>query len=79
MMLQFTSGNRTAFEAAVYNKDVRAAVKENQSHLLFGDHWADIQIHDVMASDETEAMRLILARYPPEEGFVVADLIPSCH
>ncbi len=79
MMLQFASDNRTAYEAAVYNKDVRAAVKDNQSHLLLGDHWADAQIHDVMACDEMEALRLILARYPPEQGFVISDLAPSHH
>lgn len=78
-MLHFDTNNRKAFEAAVYNKEVRAAVKDNKSHVSFDDHWADLQIHDVMATDETEAMRLILQRYPPEQGFVVAGLIPSRH
>ncbi|MDP6108532.1 MAG: hypothetical protein QGF71_00465 [Rhodospirillales bacterium] len=76
-MLLLTTGKRKAFEAAVYNKDVRAAVKDNKSHDFFSDFWADLQLQDVLASDETEARRLIDQRYPAERGFVVGDLVPS--
>ena len=34
-MLHFDTNNRKAFEAAVYNKEVRAAVKDNKSHVSF--------------------------------------------
>jgi hypothetical protein len=29
--------SRNAYEVSIYNRDVRAAVKGNQSHILFGD------------------------------------------
>ncbi|MDP7600301.1 MAG: hypothetical protein QF605_02855 [Rhodospirillales bacterium] len=73
-MLQHAMNGRKAFEVTLYNKDVRAAVKENQSHTIYGDHWADAQIQDVMAANESEALSLIGRRYPPEEGFVVQEL-----
>ena len=73
-MLQHAMNGRKAFEVTLYNKDVRAAVKDNQSHTLYGDHWADAQIQDVMAADEKEALNLIGRRYPSEEGFVVQKL-----
>ena len=73
-MLQHAVNGRRAFEVTLYNKDVRAAVKENQSHVIYGDHWADAQIQDVAASDEVEALNLIDMRYPKNEGFVVQKL-----
>ena len=49
-------------------------MKVNESHILFGDHWADLQFQDVNAQSETEARKLISMRYPPELGFVVEEL-----
>ena len=68
-MLQHAINGRKAFEVTLYNKDVRAAVKENQSHMIYGDHWADAQIQDVMACDEVEALSLIGRRYPAGRRF----------
>ena len=65
---------RNAYEVSIYNRDVRAAVKDNKSHILFGDHWADIQFQDVQAQSETEARKLISQRYPPDQGFVIEEL-----
>ena len=59
------------YEISIYNKDVRSLVKENQSHNVFDDHWADTQLHDVVAIDETEARRMVIERYPPDDGFVI--------
>lgn len=73
-MLQQSTAIRKAFEVTIYNKLVRAAVKNNQSHDIYGDHWADSRIQDVLASDEDEAMRLIKLRYPGSEGFVIQKL-----
>ena len=70
-MLQYPTSNQFAYEVVLYNRDVRALVKDNQSHEVLGDHWADTQIHDVMAESEDQALRLISHRYPPEQGFVV--------
>ena len=73
-MLQMPNNGRMAFEVALYNKEVRAMVKENQSHSYFDDYWADIQVRDVVARDESEARLLIAERFPPEDGFVIQDL-----
>lgn len=63
------------FTFSIYNAKVRAAVKENQSDLVLGDHWADSQIHAVVAQNESEALSMIAERYPPEDGFVVETLV----
>jgi len=78
-MLRHSSSDKIAFEVFLYNRDVRAAVKENRSHDLFGDHWADVQVQDVMAESEDQAKRLISNRYPPEQGFVVQQLSVVAH
>ena len=58
-MLRPLTDGKNAYEVSIYNRDVRAAVKGNQSHVLFGDHWADIQFQDVQAQSETEERKLI--------------------
>ena len=73
-MLQHPTAIRKAFEVTIYNKHVRAAIKNNQSHEIYGDRWADPQKQNVMAPDEFQAMRLINLRYPSQEGFVVQEL-----
>ena len=73
-MLQSSTNGRNAYEVRIYDREVRAAVKVNGSHNLFGDHWADLQFQDVNAQSETEARKLISMRYPPELGFVVEEL-----
>ena len=73
-MLQPLTDGRNAYEVSIYNRDVRAAVKGNQSHILFGDHWADLQFQDVHAKSKTEARKLISRRYPPDQGFVIEEL-----
>tara|TARA_B100000405_G_scaffold207673_1_gene146167 strand:- start:141 stop:374 length:234 start_codon:yes stop_codon:yes gene_type:complete len=59
------------YEVAIYNKDVRSLVKDNQSHILFDDNWADAQVHDVVAKNESQAREMIAERYPPGDGFVI--------
>ena len=73
-MLQPLTDEKNAYEVSIYNRDVRAAVKGNQSHILFGDHWADLQFQDVQAQSETEARKLISRRYPLDQGFVIKEL-----
>ncbi len=62
------------YEVAIYNQEVRNLVKENQSHQYFDDQWADIQLRDIVAKDETEARELIGKRFPPDDGFIVEDV-----
>ena len=78
-MLRHSSDHKIVFEVFLYNREVRAAVKDNRSHDLFGDHWADVQVQDVMAESEDQAKRLISNRYPPEQGFVVQRLSVVAH
>ena len=59
------------YEISLYNRVVRSLVKENQSHELYNDHWADSQRHDVIARNETEALRLISERFNTDDGFVI--------
>ncbi len=73
-MLHQPKRGQHLYEVAIYNKDVRAMVKENQSHCYFDDHWADVQFHDIIAIDEQEARALIAQRFPPDDGFVVEDV-----
>ena len=73
-MFQHPTARRKAFEVSIYNKHVRAAIKNNQSHDIYDDRWADPQNQNVMALDEIQAMRLINLRYPKQEGFVVQKL-----
>ena len=72
MLQPMTKGN--AYEVSIYNRDVRAALKGNESHIFYGDQWADVQYQDVYAESEKEARKLISMRYPPDQGFVVQDL-----
>ncbi|MEL0106044.1 MAG: hypothetical protein ACO3MW_04020 [Rhodospirillales bacterium] len=59
------------FEVSLYNKEVRALVKNNKSHNLFDDYWADLQVHGIVARDAEEARLLAKQRYPKKEGFVI--------
>ncbi|MEQ8664259.1 MAG: hypothetical protein RIC16_00905 [Rhodospirillales bacterium] len=70
MLRQPTEGHHV-FEVSIYNQEVRRLVKQNESHQFFDDHWADLQLHDVLARDEHEARALIARRFPPDDGFVV--------
>ncbi len=73
-MLRQPKNGHQLFEVAIYNKEVRSLVKENQSHRYFDDQWADTQLRDIVAKDEGEARELIAKRFPPDDGFVVEDV-----
>jgi len=60
---------------SIYNKVVRAMVKENKSHNFFDDQWADVHAQGVVAKNENDARKKITSRYPPEDGFVIEDII----
>ena len=70
-MLQDPMDGERVFEVSIYNKLVRSLVKENQSHDIFDDHWADLRIHSLIARDEYEARRMICERFPESDGFVI--------
>ncbi len=74
-MLQQPTNGQQVFEVSFYNKEVRFLVKENQSHLFFDDQWADKLVHDVVALDESLARTLISERFPPDDGFIIEDVV----
>ncbi|MBL8661142.1 MAG: hypothetical protein JNM75_15505 [Rhodospirillales bacterium] len=76
-MLHLQSSDVQVFRVALYNRKVRALVRERKRHGCFGDRWAEIQSRDVVARDEEEARLLIAERFPPEDGFVVARIAPA--
>ena len=70
-MLHRPQNGEHVFEVSIYNKEVRAAVKENQSHSVYDDHWADCHPHDFVAADEGQAREMACQRYPESAGFVI--------
>lgn len=70
-MLQIPSNGQHVFKVSIYNKDVRSLVKENLSHSLYDDEWADVHVEGILAADEAEAREIISVRYPPGDGFVI--------
>jgi len=73
-MLHLPINGHQIFEVFLFNREVRSLVKENQSHDFFDDQWADVQIRDVTARDETHARQLIEERFPPGDGFVIEEV-----
>ena len=61
-----------AYEVFIYNRQVRALLKENASHRDFDDRWADQMCQVVEATDAEEAKARAAHYYPPEAGFVIA-------
>ena len=76
-MLQAPIQGQHVYEVSIYNREVRSLVKQNQSHLFFDDQWADKHIHDVVALDEDHARLLIAERFPPDDGFIIEDVVQS--
>jgi len=70
-MFAVATGNQKTFEVGIYNKEVRSCVKENVSHLDFGDEWADVHYQNIVAESQAEALIMVADRYPPEKGFVI--------
>ncbi len=59
------------FSVAVYNKSVREIVKQNRSHHVYDDKWAEEKHMEVVADDAEAARQKVLGQYPESEGFVV--------
>jgi hypothetical protein len=69
-MLQLPDSGNQLFEVRVYNKKVRAMVKQNQHHHFFDDRWADVHVRNVTAYDEADAISIISKRFLREDGFI---------
>ena len=76
-MIQAPTQGQHVYEVSIYNREVRSLVKQNQSHLFFDDQWAYKHIQDVVALDEDHARLLIAERFPPDDGFIIEDVVQS--
>ncbi len=70
-MLHMPGKGKKVWAAGVYNRIVRALVKQNRSHSQLDDRWADDQVQEILARDEGEAREALESRFPPDAGFVV--------
>lgn len=64
----------STYTVYIYNKDVRAKLKENRPHDMLSERWAEVQPHEVTAHDPDEARRLATDRFPVREGFVITEI-----
>lgn len=76
-MLHLLNTGYRVFHVQLYNSQVRSLLTKKQRHSFFDRHWAEPQLRDVVARDESEAWSLIVERFPPEEGFVVEQITAS--
>ena len=59
------------FEVVLYNEQVRAKVREGDSHRRFNDEWADSHYIEFKADSEDAALAKCRQKYPEAEGFVI--------
>lgn len=63
------------FEAAVFNQQVRDAVKQLEHHPDYKDEWADLHYIEVKAETSADARKEIERQYPKAKGFVIDNII----
>jgi len=63
------------YHVTFYNKTVRALAKDNKSHPEYEDHWGDAHTQDVAAHSEHEAKQKLFQRFPPQDGFVIEQVV----
>lgn len=66
------------YEATVYNRDVRDALKSGQDHPQYYAGWAYQNVVTVDVESLDAARSEIARRYPESDGFVVMSIDP-CH
>lgn len=65
---------KMTFEIAVYNNDVRDALKRGENHFTLEDSWADTHLIEVRASTPEEAAHICRRKHPERKGFVHGDV-----
>lgn len=65
------------FEVAIFNREVRAKVREGDHHRDLDDRWADTHYITVTADDEIAARTSAESRYPPDRGYVIEAVDPA--
>src|SRR3546814_3973078 len=66
---------RFKYEVGIYNQQVREALQDGGRHRHLSDDWADIHWIELTAVDERDVRERIRARYPPENGYVVTEIL----
>jgi hypothetical protein len=64
------------FEVGVYNQEVVDMMAKGLRHKHLKDDWAENQYFQIAAESADAARRKIQARYPPENGYVIASVEP---
>ena len=72
-MFKCSIKDKRVFEVKLYNKHVRALLKENKTHDFYSDYWGDVRNHAILASNESAALNIINKKYPQSKGFVVQE------
>lgn len=65
------------YEVAVFNQEVRDAMKTGGRHPFLKDDWADIHWIEVRAYNPQAARQKVESRYPPFRGYVITDIQES--
>jgi hypothetical protein len=66
-----TMFKKQKFEFAIYNEQVRQAVKQGEHHKFFKDEWQNQHFIEIDAFSEKDATGRIRGRYPEDQGFVI--------
>lgn len=66
---------RFKYEVGIYNRQVREALQEGEKHRHLSDEWADIHWIEMIAVDERDVRERLRVRYPPENGYVVTEVV----
>ena len=59
------------YEIAIYNEQVREAMRQGDRHKTFSDDWADTHYIDFTGDSEDDAIAKCRRKYPEDEGFVI--------
>jgi hypothetical protein len=70
-MLASPLHGRRSYQVGIYNKEVRASVKDNESHNHYNELWATTRYQEIFADSEAEARSIARKKFPPEKGFVI--------
>jgi hypothetical protein len=62
------------FEVAIFNQEVVDMMAKGLRHRHLKDEWAETQYFEITAVSPEAARRKLEARYPPENGYVIASV-----
>lgn len=62
------------YEVAVFNAEVREAMRMGERHPFLKDDWADIHWIEVLAYTSQAARQKVEVRFPPTRGYVITDI-----